>query len=195
MKDNLTPYDKDLIALCKKGDPLAFKQIYEQYWQLLYIAAFKVLKDEDEAKDVVQEVFISFIDRAGLFEIQTSIAGYLYTAVRYKVLDFISRKKIRENHVASITTFLEENTYRADHHVIEKETIAEIEREIQFLPTKMRQIFELSRKEHLTYKEIADRLNLSDKTVKKQINNALKILKPKLNAYNMIYVLIYFKLL
>lgn len=183
MIDNLDISDKDLLASFRGGDPAAFKMIYERYWQLLYVAAFKVIKDEEEAKDVVQEVFISLLNKGTELEIHTSFSSYLYTSVRYKVFDCISRQKVRTDYLDSFADFVSQSNYSTDRAILEKEISAEIEKEIQNLPEKMKEVFELSRKGELSHKEIAKTLNISDKTVKKQISNAIKLLKPKFTNY------------
>jgi len=175
--------DTDLFSLFKGGDKAAFKQIYERYWPLLYVSACKILKDEDEAKDVIQEVFVALLDKGAQLEITSSISVYLYSAVRYKVLDLISRRKVRLDHQESLAQYISVGNYSTDRKLIENEINVEIEKGIQDLPVKMREIFELSRKEELSHKQIAKTLNLSDKTVKKQISNALKILKPRFTDY------------
>ncbi|TKC05980.1 RNA polymerase sigma factor [Pedobacter frigoris] len=194
MTENHDFSDVDLLSLFKRGDQSAFKLIYERYWQLLYVSACKILKDEDEAKDIVQEVFISFLNKRANLEITISISSYLYSSVRYKVFDFISRKKVRQDHLDSLSAYIYSGDLRTDRALIEKEINAEIEKEIQNLPQKMKEVFELSRKEELSHKEIADTLNISDKTVKKQISNALKLLKPRFTNYYSIILMVFFKL-
>jgi len=194
MKGNIGMSDNDLLTLFKKGDHTAFKLIYERYWQLLYISACKILKDEDEAKDIVQEVFVSFLNKGGDMEISVAVSSYLYSAVRYKVFDFISRKKVRQNHLDSLEDYMSAGDFSTDRALIEKEINAEMEKEIQNLPQKMKEVFELSRKAELSHREIADALNISDKTVKKQISNALKLLKPKFTNYYSIVLMLFFKL-
>jgi RNA polymerase sigma-70 factor (ECF subfamily) len=187
--DNLSLSDSELLSAFKTGDQSAFKLLYERYWQLLYVSACKIIKDDDEAKDVVQEVFISLLGKAAQLDIQGSVANYLYTAVRYKVLDAISRQKVRADYAESITDFVTNQNYSTDRLVLEKEITLEIEKEIQNLPEKMKEVFELSRKSNLSHKQIAEVLNISDKTVKKQISNAIKILKPKFEGNYMLIVL------
>jgi RNA polymerase sigma-70 factor (ECF subfamily) len=190
MINSLDVSDNNLLTLFKGGDQAAFKFIYERYWQLLYVAACKVIKDEDEAKDVVQEVFVSLLSKGADLHVHGSLSNYLFTAVRYKVFDFISRKKVRTNYLDSLNDFLTRSDYSTDRALLEKEINAEMEKEIQNLPEKMKEVFELSRKSELSHKEIAETLNISDKTVKKQISNAIKLLKPKFtNYYIFLFVL------
>ena len=191
MNKNLDISDHEMLSLIKEGDRNAFKSIYEKYWQLLYVAACKILKDEDEAKDVVQEVFISLLSKGSSLDIKGSVSSYLYTAVRYKVLDFISRKKVRTDYLGSLNDYVSAGNYATDRALIEKEINAEVEKEIQNLPPKMKEVFELSRKSDLSHKEIAETLNISDKTVKKQISNAIKLLKPKFGNYYMFIFMLF----
>lgn len=183
MNRNLDISDHELLSLIKEGDHAAFKSLYEKYWQLLYVAACKIIKDEDEAKDVVQEIFVSLLNKRTSIDIKGSISNYLYMAVRYKVLDSISRKKVRTDYLDSLNDYISTGDYPTDRLLIEKEINAEMEKEIQNLPARMKEVFELSRKKELSHKEIAETLNISDKTVKKQISNAIKLLKPKFDSY------------
>lgn len=183
--------DAELLALLKSGDRDAFSQIYDRYWQLLYISACKVIRDEDEAKDVVQDVFLSLLKKGAELEVHGNLSGYLYTAIRYKIFDHISKQKVRTDYADSFTRFSEQYVNNTDRTLLEKETRAEIEKEIQNLPQKMKIVFEMSRKEELSYQEIATTLNISDKTVKKQISNAIKLLKPKFTNYYSLLLLLF----
>ena len=89
--------------------------------------------------------------------------------------------------MASLKVEMESEASAPDSLVRERDLARRIEAEIQSLPPKMRAVFELSRKEHKSYKEISDYLNISDKTVKKQVNNALHILRTKLTSLLMFF--------
>src|SRR5690606_28396009 len=110
----------------------------------------------------------------------------------YKIFDLLDKNKVRADYMDQLSDFMDEGAYTIDHVLIEKELAEQIEKEVSFLPPKMREVFELSRKEYLTHKEIAIRLSLSDQTVKKQIHKALKILKPKLRIFTLYYIFITF---
>src|SRR5690606_133945 len=109
-----------------------------------------------------------------------TLSAYLYASIRNQVLDRIARQKIETRYIESLNTFLVTNTSATDHRVREKQLRSLIEKEISALPPKMRRVFEMSRKAHLSHREIASELNISEKTVKKQINNALKVLRVRL---------------
>jgi len=104
----------------------------------------------------------------------------LYSAVRNRIFNIIWHKKFENRYVASLQRIIDAGVMMTDEVVREKELAALIEREIEQLPEKMREVFRLSRKEHLSYKEIAEELKIGESTVKKQVSNALKILRLKL---------------
>ncbi len=173
--------DNDLYCLMQDGDRRAFEEIYARFNGLLYVYACKLIQDRDEAQDVVQEIFVYLWSHPEI-EIQSQLSAYLYTAVRYKIFDCIDKNKTRNNYLSSLADFTERGHCITDHQVREKELALLIEKEINLLPPKMRQIFLMSRQEHLSQKEIATLLQLSDKTVKKQIGNAVRLLRLKLTS-------------
>jgi RNA polymerase sigma-70 factor, ECF subfamily len=173
--------DSQLIGKLQNGDVIAFEEIYNRYWGILFIQARKILLNDDEAKDAVQEVFISLYSNAPHSEIHTSLKAYLFNAVRNRTFNVIAHSQIVEKYIRSFQNHLAENQTSSTFDIVfEKELVNKIEIEIQKLPSKMKEIFELSRIENLSHKDIAQRLNISDKTVKKQISNAIKILRSKL---------------
>jgi RNA polymerase sigma-70 factor (family 1) len=183
--------DVELLGMLKASDRRAYTEIYNRYHYLLLNHAYKKLRDEEQAKDVIQELFASLWLRREQEINAANLAGYLYTIARNKILDIFAHQKVRSNYVeTSLQDFARHNSYsNTDHLIREKEFMIYIEREIQALPKKMREIFELSRKGNLTHKEIAARLNISEHNVSKQISNAIKILKKKTDIFIIIYLL------
>lgn len=173
--------DKELLVFLKKEGRGAFGEIYHRYWSLMYMHALKMLKDEDDTRDVLQDVFTCLWLNRETIDENSNLAGFLYTCTKNKVLDLIARQRVRVNYLDSLASFIETSGNRIIDSITEKELAQALEKEIQQLPAKMRQIFEMRIHKHLTYKEIAAELSLSDKTVKKQISNAIKMLRPKLH--------------
>lgn len=174
--------DLELVALLRDGDKEAFTEIYRRHWHLLYLHTRKLLTDKDEAKDLVQDVFYSLWTKANELDVRTNVKGYLYVTARNRVLNAIRNKKGN--------TFIEliaEEIIAMDHTTVqqidERELAALIDAEIEQLPPKMKLVFELSRKEFLTHKEIAKRLDMNEEAVKKQISRSIKILRLKLGHY------------
>lgn len=180
--------DLELANLLKAGDHTAYTEIYNRYIWVLYGHAFAKLQNREEAKDVVQELFVTLWAKRGFVPFHTNLAGYLYTALRNRILNIIAHKQVESEYIGSLQCFLDNSEAETDYLLRQNQLAALIEKEIAALPAKMKEVFELSRKANLSHKEIAEQLHLSEKTVKNQINNALKILRVKLSLF--IYLLL-----
>jgi len=175
--------DQQLIALLKGGDHIAYTEFYDRYFQLLFVYAYKKLRNEAEAKDVVQDFFtVLWVKRESL-NFSSAIPAYCFTAINNRIIDLFLHRKVADKYIGSISIPIDQEEAKTDHLVREKQLMAYIEREIQALPSKMRQIFELSRKSNYTYKEIANELSISEKTVHRQMSNALMRLRTKLGSF------------
>lgn len=174
--------DLELMALIREDDQQAFAELHSRYKGVLFVHALRMLDDEDEAQDVVQELFVTLWTRRSEIILHSGLSSYLYSAVRNRVLDLIAKKKTEEKYIRSLAQFIAEGENVTDHAIRQKELAVIIEREVALLPDRMKEIFQLSRNENRSYKEIADELNISDKTVKKQVSNALTILRKKLEV-------------
>ena len=184
--------DTEITDLLKSGDLAAFTEIYNRFKGLLYIYACKITRDDDIAEDLVQDIFIYLWDKRQTINFTSSISSYLYSAVRYKFFDLVDKQKVREDYVNAFQAFLDQGEYQTDNYIIEKELSAVIEKEVNNLPAKMREVFLLSRKEYLSNRQIAERLDISEKTVKNQISTALKTLRIKLGLFTFLFLLIHY---
>lgn len=181
--------DNELFVLMQDGDKYAFEEIYERFNGLLYIYACKMVPDREDARDIVQEIFVYLWSNPDI-KIKSQLSAYLYTAVRYKIFDWLDKNKSRTNYLQSLESFADRGDYVTDNYIREREFASLIEKEVSLLPPKMRLIFEMSRQQHLSQKEIAEILHLSDKTVKKQMSNALKVLRLKLTSFLLLAVIL-----
>lgn len=182
--------DKELLLLLQKGNHSAFAEIYNRFKGLLILHAYNKLNDRDEAKDIVQELFTTVWNKRNSLEINETLSGYLYTAIRNRVIKYISRKKSEEKYLQSLHDVIEADNSPTDYLVREHQLSRLIEQEIDQLPPKMREIFILSRKHNLSHRQIAEQLDIAEPTVKKQVSNALKILRTKLGLFAYIIMLI-----
>ncbi len=171
-----------LIVGLKTNDEAAFRQLYDGYWPQLYAVAYNRLREEMLAEDIVQEVFIDLWTKRNTLLIQHSLRAYLFASVKNKVLDCIRKRITRENfaqHILATTTDLNHTT---DEQVACNELYQALNQQVAQLPNQRRLIFELSRHDQLSYAEIAQRLQLSPKTVENQLSRALKTLRRELRA-------------
>jgi len=180
----MEPYSKltdaELTDLMRSGHHAAFTEIYHRYKKLLYHHAYQRLRNEEEVDDIIHELFTTLWIKRETLVLKTNLIGYLYTATRNRILDFVSHQKVESEYIASFQGFIDRTENFTDFLLREKQLRALIDKEIALLPAKMREVFEMSRKEGLSHKEISEKLNVSEKTVKSQVNNALKILRVKL---------------
>ena len=174
--------DPELFMLLKDGDSAAFSEIYQRYVHALLSHAYNKTRDREMAKDVVQETFTNLWARKDAIEINRNLSGFLYTSVRNSILNQIAHLNVKEKYITSMLRCYEDGHVITDHLVREKQFAQLIEKEIAGLTPKMRTVFTLSRKEHLSHREIAEKLHLSEQTVSKHITNALHTLRLKLGA-------------
>lgn len=175
--------DAVLLELLKGGNDRAFDEIYHRYWPLMHRLVHRMLGDGDLANDAVQEVFISFWERRDTINAGTSLKHYLYGAARNRVLMHIRDAKIASRYLQTLGDLLQEGAPPADEPMLNAELEARFEAELEQLPPKMREAFELSRIANHSYKEIAEKMGISDNTVKHHISDALKILRKKLTTF------------
>ncbi|MCD0486988.1 RNA polymerase sigma-70 factor [Pedobacter sp. MC2016-14] len=172
--------DHQLTHLLVKDDEKAFTQVFKRYNSLLYAHAYKKLGSREEAKDIVQEIFAVLWSKRLELNVTTSLSGYLFTAVRNRIFDFIAHQDVATRYIDSLQDFLNHGEAITDHLIREKQIREIIEKEISLLPPKMRVVFELSRKNYMSHKEIAENLGISEQTVTDQIKKALKILRKRM---------------
>lgn len=181
MADFKTLTNNELISLVKESNHSAYNEIYNRYFYLIFTHAYKKLRDEEQAKDVVQDVFATLWFKRETNLPINNLAGYLFTAVRNKIFDLFAHQQVKEKYFDSL--FHQWTAYTSiptDHRVREADLNAYIEKAIGELAPRMRQVFEMSRMENLSNKEIAEKLDTTENNVSKQVNNALRIIKTKL---------------
>jgi len=185
--------DCTLLNLLKQGDFKAFAAVHKRYYGILYIHAYKMFPDREEVKDLLQELFTCFWNNREELEPNINLKGYLYTAARNRILNIFKHQKVKSDYINSLKSFIDNNSPSADKQFRMKELIAIIDAEVSALPPQMRLIFEMSRNANLSHNEIALELKISPLTVRKQVNNSLKILRVKLatHFFNIFLLFVY----
>lgn len=181
--------EKTIFEKIQKGDEKAFEQLFKSYYEYLCLFAAKIIEDEINAEEIVQDIFVKFWEKRTQINIETSIKNYLFRSVKNSCLNTIKHNKTRAQYAQHIAAEAEKNNFRDNY--IEVDLAKKIEESIQALPTKRREIFRLSREEGLKYREIAEKLQLSIKTVEAQMSLAIKTLRDKLKNYNTFLFFIY----
>lgn len=171
--------DKALFLRVQNGDNFAFETLYRKYWEVLYRHSFNMLQIKDDASDVVQEVFTGLWKNKESLHIEESVSAYLYQSTRNNILNRIKHDAVVLKYMNSL--YLDDYILSILPHddLVAKELALNIERCIAHLPPKMREIFLLSREHGLTHKQIASLLGIAESTVKKQVSNALSVIRKK----------------
>lgn len=158
-----------------------FEQIFKAHFKGLHTYACTLIKDPVMGEEMVQSVFVRLWEKKEALEIRENIAGYLYRSVHNECLNYAKHRKVR---LAYQSYVLRRHDPHDQEKASEKITTGELERRLEAaileLPEQCRLIFRLSRSEELKYREIADKLGLSVKTVENQMGKALKLLRLKL---------------
>jgi len=170
--------DERLLTLMKEGNESAFTEIYNRYWEDLYRFAYHLVKDRDSSMDVLQDVFIWIWNHRLEIDV-TSLKSYLYSAVKYKIANYIRDGKTRINLHNRLTDHAASPSF-VDSSMELAELKAVIEQFTDRLPGRCKEVFTLSRSFYLNNKEIAAELNISEKTVENQLTIALRRLRLKL---------------
>jgi RNA polymerase sigma-70 factor (ECF subfamily) len=189
MKVNYTSYtDAQLAEGLNLQDVAAFEEVYDRYWNVLFIHACKMTGDQEKAKDLVQDLFTALFAKMGELHFESTISAYLYRSVQNRVISAFNHQKVKHNYAASLQAFYNKGELATENHVREKELKILIEKEIDNLPGKMKSIFEMSRRDNMSHKEIATASGVSEGTVKKQLYYAITRLRSKLSYFLIIFL-------
>ncbi|HYH14462.1 MAG TPA: RNA polymerase sigma-70 factor [Flavisolibacter sp.] len=183
------PEDR-LIERLGNRDEVAFEQVFKQHYKGLHAYAFTLIKDDDIAEEIVQNVFYKLWERSEGLTITSTVAAYLYRAVHNESLNHLKHLRVRTQHQLYVS-------YRMDAHAdttFKKLQLKELEKRLHAalaeLPEGCRTVFQLSRFEELRYGEIAETLGISIKTVENQMGKALKLLRSKLVDFLSILIIL-----
>ncbi len=150
--------DTVLINRLREGDTFALTELYNTYWQLLFISAYKIIKDKELCEDIIQDIFMNIWRNREKLEINISLKGYLYACARYQV--FNQFRKNKDKIQVEFFSDLDQRFQYAtpETQMMHEELVQQLHSIVETLPEKCRLVYKLSREEQLSHKEIADRL-------------------------------------
>lgn len=176
------PDDKALFKRITEGDEKAFEKLFHAYYANLCRFATGIISEDETAEEIVQDLFVKIWEKRTQLIINSSIKNYLYRAAKNQCLNFIKHNNIKSDYFQKIQSETEAQI-QPDEHFLALELAKKIEESIASLPEKRREIFRLSREEGLKYREIAQQLNISLKTVEAQMGLAIKTLRENLKDH------------
>ncbi len=173
--------DSELLDLLRLGEQGAFTEIYVRYWQKLFTVAANKIGDLEEAREIVQNIFVSLWDRREVLEVTGSLGSYLAVSVKYRVINGLDRLHSRQQYIERLNlTEVDDSTQQWLEFMELKERLAQL---VADLPEKCRLVFTLSREQGYSQKEIAAELGISEKTVEGHMTKAIKSIKSGLNSF------------
>ena len=161
-------------------DDLAFERLFKAHYKELHVYASVILKDEDVAEEIVQNMFLKFWEKRKLLQIQSSVKAYLYKCTYNDCLNHLKHQKIKTKYQDFAIYTMNDQHEPASAKAELTELELKLREALNELPEHCRTIFQMSRFEELKYKEIATQLGISIKTVENQMGKALRILRIKL---------------
>jgi len=179
--------DRELTEEMRYGSESAFQAVFERHWKPLYAFVFRLVNDEDQTKDILQNTFLDIWKRREQLFAADSLMPLLIKIAKNEVISLFRKDKVRLAGDEILIRNLQQIA-SADEQLIVNELQGEIDKELVKMPVNMRQCFHLSKYENRSVKEIAEELMLSEQTVKNNISEALKRLKMALLVSNSGYL-------
>jgi RNA polymerase sigma-70 factor (ECF subfamily) len=173
--------DQEILQNIQAGKQETFENLFRTYFQALSQYASSIIHSPEDGEEIVQDLFFQVWEKRQQLHITSSLKSYLYRSVRNRCLNFIKHQKVREKYRQEAIQQFSEAVKETDEE--SPELAEKIQNAIASLPARCREVFELSRFEGLKYREIADVMEISPKTVEVQMGKALKTLREELKAY------------
>lgn len=174
--------DQQLLERLASGDQAVLKHYFDSYYAALCKHGLKYVRIAEVSEEIVQEVFVNFWERRLELNISGSVSSYLYGAVRYRCINYIRNQLPKEQAMTESVDIAAEADLEFDADLSDQRLKVRLRQAIDDLPEKCRAIFILAKEEGLTYREIAEELEVSEKTVENQMGIALRKLRSALKA-------------
>ncbi|HEY9561476.1 MAG TPA: RNA polymerase sigma-70 factor [Anseongella sp.] len=175
--------DSAVVKMLREGSEQVFGQVFKTWFKPLHAYAFTILRDDAVAEEMVQNVFFNIWKKRERLEINGAVKSYLYRAVHNESLNYLKHQKVK----AAYRVYYEQSPMPAsestDARLRAKELNDHIQKALNELPAQCRIIFQMSRFEEKKYREIAEELDISVKTVENQMGKALRLMRTKLAGF------------
>lgn len=174
---------KNIVDKIKHGDISAFEKVFRDLYAPLCAYANKIINDKDKAEELVQEIFYVIWKKKAQLTISVSLKSYLYKSVQNSCFQLAQHQMVKDKYKQYVVNRKEESYNSPDKELEMKEINLAIDKTLDGLPERCKTIFQMSRFEGLKYREIAEQLSISQKTVEANISKALRQLRKNLKQY------------
>jgi len=185
----VTVTDNELVERLKKGDLEAFDMIYDMYAGRLYAFGMRYLRSTEEAKELVQSVFMKVWENHRTIDLSLSFRSYLFTIAYNDICKLFRRQSYLQKYVLETLYENRQSASAAEEGTEYQSVLGEVQRVLGTLPETQRKAFIMSKIEGKTSKEVATLLGLSPGTVDNYVSGAIKMLRRKINGKNLPVIL------
>jgi RNA polymerase sigma-70 factor (ECF subfamily) len=175
--------EKALLDKLVSGDRDAFSVIFSAYYRDLVLFAINIVHDRDTAEEIVQDNFVKIWEERRDLNITASLKSYMLRSVQNRCIDWYRHKKIRQAHSDEVTTSQILFEYDTENYLFGSELESLIKKTLSVIPSDYSEAFRMSREEGLKYSEIAEKLNVSVRTIEVRVSKALHLLREHLKDY------------
>ena len=172
----------EFVSKLQLGDLGAFDRLYYYYSPRLYRFAFSLLKNNEDAEGIVQEVFLILWKKRNEIDSTKSFKSYLFTISHNLIIDQLRKRLKKKEYQAYLERYFDSLTLTPEQVTDCSILKSQVDKAIEELPEKRKHIYKLSREKGLSHKEISKQLNISNKTVENQITLSLRHLRSRLGA-------------
>ena len=183
--------DIDLLNKISMDDQVAFKTLYKRYWEQCYSQVLRRSGDAALAEDLTQAVFVSLWEKRKSVTIK-NLSAYLFTALRFKFITYLKSQLHEEMYISHALHEQYDHPNTVEAAVRMKELNEAIDKGVAMMPPKTKTIYTMSRTEHYSVKEIANKLDLSEKAVEYHITQSLKAMRFALKDFLPVILFLFF---
>lgn len=178
--------DIELVNELKGGSRAAFHELYVRYSDIIYRNIVVRVNSSFDADDIFQEFFVQLWEKRETITITSSVKGYLLVWLKNHVLNTIKREQMRERYDVEVEDAADDYSWVK---IVAEDLDVQIRRIVEKFPPRLRCVYLMTREKHLSVKEIAEKLSVSEQTVKNQLTDVLKRLRKEMNRKNFLYSL------
>ena len=179
-----------LIKRLRQGDETAFEILFRFYYPGLVVFASQIVLDKDEATEIVQDFFVRLWENRSSLKKGSSLKAYFFTSVKNRSFNYLKREKVHTHDIEQLNNLADTSPLYTADLFIESEMQNKVKAAIDKLPERCGEIFVMSRFQGASNDEIAEKLDISKRTVETQISNALKVLRVELKDFLGILILL-----
>ena len=180
--------EREIVEDVKDGMAGAFDQLYQAYCDKLFRFAFSILKSKEDAEEVVQNTFFKIWEKRKSLDSSLAFKSFLFT-VAYRITIDLLRERLNEKKHREFILNKASSNYNLEEAIEYGDLLEQVQKIVLELPPRKNEIYQLSRVNHLTYSEIAEKLNISVKTVENSINYTMNFIKNRLGKDSLLVLL------